>query len=166
MTIETDYYGTIEYEPEDLITFQDGLFGFPHLHRFLPLRLSEDNDSILMLVSIEEKRVVFVIINPLFLAPDYEPVLTSEELSYLGVTDVGELSCYVICVVKDNYLESTVNLKCPLLIHPATRRAMQVIMENSPYGYSHPLGSFAAVAGGNTAERGGDSDAGASQESK
>ncbi len=165
MTIETDYYGTIEYEPGDLITFQDGLFGFPQLHDFLPLRLSEDNDSILMLISIEEKRVVFVIINPLFLDPDYEPILTSEELSYLGVSDVGELSCYVICVVKDNYRESTVNLKCPLLIHPSTRQAIQVIMENSPYGYSHPLGSFASVANGSPV-KGGEEDAGIAQESK
>lgn len=165
MTIETDYYGTIEYEEGDLITFQDGLFGFPQLHRFLPLRLSEDNDSILMLVSIEEKRVVFVVINPLFLTPDYQPTLTPEELAYLGVADVGELSCYAICVVKDNYLESTVNLKCPLLIHPDTRRAIQVIMDKSPYGYSQPLGSFAAVTG-ESADKGGEADACTAQEGK
>lgn len=147
MTIETDYYGTIEYEKEDLVHFADGLFGFPNLHEFLPLRLSEDDDSILMLISIEEQRVAFVIINPLFLDPDYHPILSQEELAYMKVSEAGELSCYVICVVKDNYLDSTVNLKCPLLIHPETREGIQVIMESCPYGYSHPLHSFPSVAG-------------------
>ena len=165
MTIETDYYGAIEYEPEDLITFPDGLFGFPRLHKFLPLRLSEEDDSILMLISIEEKQIVFVIINPLFLDPSYQPVLPPDELDYLGVSDVGELSCYVICVVKDNYLESTVNLKCPLLIHPDTRQAIQVIMDRPPYGYSHPLGSFASVTDG-ISHKGGEADAGSASESK
>lgn len=147
MIIETDYYGTIEYDSKDLIHFADGLFGFPDLHDFLPLRLSEDDESILVLIAIDEKRIAFVVINPLFLCPHYELTLQPEELAYLNVSDVDELSCFVICVVKEDYRNSTVNLKCPLLIHPETREGIQVIMESSPYGYSHPISSFPVLAG-------------------
>ena len=31
MKIHTDYYGEIEYSKEDLVTFPEGLFGFPDL---------------------------------------------------------------------------------------------------------------------------------------
>ena len=47
MKTQTDYYGEIEYNLSDLIVVADGFFGFPELKQFLPLRLDEDNDSLL-----------------------------------------------------------------------------------------------------------------------
>ena len=159
MTIETDY-GTVEYSSEDLILFSDGLFGFPKLTRYLLLRLGEGegDDSILLMLSVEDPNVVFVLINPFFLCPDYSPVLTPEELACLDVTDSGDLSYYAVCVVKNDYRENTVNLKCPLVINPQTRRGIQVILENTSYEYGHRLGSFPTVDdSGNGDDRSGDS---------
>ena len=42
--------------------------------------------------------------------------------------------------VKNPVSDSTVNLKCPLVIHPETRQARQVIMER--YEMRHPLAEF------------------------
>ena len=44
MIIQTDY-GPVEYNEEDLITFPDGLFGFPKLTRYLLLRINEEEDD-------------------------------------------------------------------------------------------------------------------------
>lgn len=149
MTIQTDY-GTVEYAPEDLITFSDGLFGFPKLTRYLLLRMNEEegDDSILLMLSVEDPNVVFVLINPFFLCPDYSPVLAPQELSCLSVEDSGKLSYYAICVVRNDYLENTVNLKCPLAINPQTRRGIQLILDNTSYEYCHKLGSFPSVIEG------------------
>ena len=54
--------------------------------------------------------------------------------------DAGELGFYVLCAVKNPVSDSTVNLKCPLVIHPETRQARQVIMER--YEMRHPLAGF------------------------
>lgn len=145
MKIQTDYYGEVEYDKEDLVTLMEGFFGFPDLLYYLPLYLSEDDDSMIMFQSTERPDVAFLLINPIFLCPDYSPVLTPEELSYLKAVDSGELSFYVICVIKDNYLDNTVNMKCPLAINPQTRRGMQIILENSPYGFRHKLSSFPSI---------------------
>ena len=139
MTIQTDY-GTVEYSQEDLITFTDGLFGFPKLTNYL----------LLLMLSVEDPNVVFVLINPFFLCPDYSPVLMPEELACLGVSDNGDLSYYAICVVKNDYLENTVNLKCPLVINPQTRCGIQIILGNTAYEYSHKLGSFPSIMDSNT----------------
>lgn len=64
----------------------------------------------------------------------------------MSAQDSGELSYYVICVMKEDYLDNTVNLKCPLVINPDTRTGMQVILEGSPYGFQHRLGSFVNIA--------------------
>ena len=148
MTIQTDY-GAVEYSPEDLITFSDGIFGFPKLTDYLLLRMGEgDDDSILLMLSVEDPHVVFVLINPFFLCPDYSPSLAPQELDCLDVKDSGDLSYYVICVVRDEYLENTVNLKCPLAINPQTRCGIQLILENGSYEYCHRLGDFPSVIEG------------------
>ena len=146
MTIQTDY-GTVEYSPEDLILFSDGLFGFPKLTRYLLLRLGEGegDDSILLMLSVEDPNVVFVLINPFVLCSDYSPDLAPEELACLDATENGELSYYVICVLRNDYLENTVNLKCPLVINPKTRHGIQIILKNTSYDYCHKLGSFSSV---------------------
>ncbi|MCC8024771.1 MAG: flagellar assembly protein FliW [Clostridium sp.] len=154
MTIQTDYYGAVEYEEADLVVFEDGLFGFHNLTCYLPLCLNEDEDTMILLVSVEKPEVAFVLINPLILCPDYSPNLSPEELSCLGVSDSGELSYYAICVVKRDYLENTVNLKCPLAINPDTRKGLQVILEHSPYGFRHPFRSFSSIAAAVSTEEG------------
>lgn len=144
MTIQTEY-GIVEYEAKDLFIFADGIFGFPQLTKYLLLCLNEGDDSMLLMLSTEDSKVEFALINPFLLCPEYSPSLSPEELACLEAKDNSELSYYSICVVKENYLENTVNLKCPLVINPQTRRGIQVILENSPYGHRHKLRSFPAI---------------------
>lgn len=143
LTLDTKDYGTIEYEESDLIHFTDGLFGFNDLKDFIPLVLDENEDNtILMLQSIENTDIAFVIINPFSLDPDYNPVLSPEELSYLGVKSEDDLSYYVICVLRNNHLENTVNMKAPVVINPDKRIGMQVILNQSEYEFRTKLSSF------------------------
>lgn len=142
MKIQNDYYGEVEYAQEDLVSIPAGFLGFSSLTSYLPICLSEDEGSLLLMQSVEQSDIAFVMINPAFLCPDYSPVLAEEDLSLLDVSDSGELSYYVLCVIHDNYLENTVNMKCPLAINPCTRIGRQVILENSDYGYRHALSSF------------------------
>lgn len=157
MIIHTDYYGDVEYEKEDLVVFPDGLFGFPELRHYLPLYLDGGDESVILMQSTENPDISFVTMNPMTICPDYQPCLKPEELSMLSAEDSGELSYYVLCVMKDDYLENTINLKCPLVINPDTRMGMQVILDGSPYGFQHRLGSFANIA---NSENRGDTDAG------
>lgn len=145
MKIQTDYFGEIEYEESDLIIVPDGFFGFSKLTRFLPLMFEEDDDSLLLMQSVEKAEIAFIMVSPTALIPEYAPVLSKEDLDALDAENSGELGYYAICVIKNNYLEDTVNLKCPLAIHPETKMARQVILEGQPYGYRHKLNSFPTI---------------------
>ena len=142
MIINTHYYGSVEYTEEELVTFPEGLFGFSDLKQYLPLGLDDGDGSLLLLQSIENPDIAFFLINPPAILPDYCPALQPEELDFLQVSSSDELSYYSICVVRSNYLENTVNLKCPLAINPSTRRGMQIILSGNQYGYRHPLGDL------------------------
>ena len=142
MKLQSKYFGEIDYVEDDILTFPSGLFGFEEEHQFLLLPFEGSDGSMLCLQSIHTPALAFVVMDPFSLRPDYEPVLQPQELEELGVKDSQELGYYVLCVVKNPVSDSTVNLKCPVVIHPETRRARQVILETDLYDMRHPLAEF------------------------
>ena len=145
--VQTKYFGQIDYEAGDIITFPAGLFGFEEEHEFLLLPFEGSAGSLLCFQSIHTSALAFVAMDPFALLPSYTPVLQPHELKELGVDDSQELGFYVLCVVKKPVDQSTVNLKCPVAIHPDTRVARQVILETDNYGMRHPLAQFGKEEG-------------------
>lgn len=136
--LQTKYFGEIEYEAGDVLHFPEGLFGFEEEQGFLLLPF--EGGGMLCLQSVKTPALAFVALDPFTLKPDYAPALEPAELKAFGVKEVGDLGFYVLCAVKNPVSASTVNLKCPLVVHPETREARQVIMER--YEMRHPLAEF------------------------
>lgn len=147
MKLQTKYFGEIDYEAGDVITFPVGPFSFEDEHEFLLLPFEGGAGSLLCFQSIHTPALAFVAMDPFALLPSYNPVLQPQELKDLGVTDSQELGFYVLCVVKKPVSDSTVNLKCPVAIHPETRVARQVILETDAYEMRHPLAQFGKEEG-------------------
>jgi flagellar assembly factor FliW len=143
----TKYFGEIEYEPEDVVTFPNGLFGFEDETAFLLLPIEGGRHRLLCMQSVQTQGLAFVVMDPLALCPDYDPVLQPGELKQLGVSDSQELGYYVLCKVKDPVADSTVNLRCPVAVNPQTRQAQQVILESDRYHMRHPLTEFGSGEG-------------------
>lgn len=127
------------YEKEELIVFEEGLFGFEEYRQFLPLPITEGDDAVLSLLSVEDETLSFVLMNPFLLMKEYSPVLPKEIYKKLDVREESELSFYVICVVAEPVQESTVNLKCPIAVNTTNRKAIQVILESEEYQFRHAL---------------------------
>ncbi len=124
------------------IEFCEGIFGFENEKKFLPIMLEENSDAVLYLQSVENENLVFVIMNPFMIKEDYNPVLCEEDYKKLGTSDEKELSYYVICNIGNTARETTVNLKCPIVVNAVTRKARQVILETTEYGMRHALKEF------------------------
>lgn len=139
-SIQSKYFGEVEYEPKDLIRFSVGLFGFEEEREFLLMPFEGSGGSMLCLQSVQTPALAFVVLDPFTLDPGYAPVLEEADLKHFGVKEEGDLGFYVLCAVKNPVSDSTVNLKCPLVIHPETRQARQVIMER--YEMRRPLAEF------------------------
>lgn len=133
---------------EDMrIIFPEGLFGFEEYHTFIPFSIEEDNEAMFFLQSEEEAHLSFIIMDPFLLKADYCPHLSDADKKALGVSEEEELSYYVLCVTKEPAEESTVNLKCPIVINAATRQARQVVLDAEEYGLRHPLKEFSSKEG-------------------
>ncbi|BDF35656.1 hypothetical protein CE91St62_37190 [Lachnospiraceae bacterium] len=130
---------SLPFEKEELISFEEGLFGFEDYKRFLPLPITEDSDAVLNLLSVEDESLSFIIMNPFLLVSDYEPRLSQDIYKKLEAKDEADLSYYVICVVGDSPENSTVNFKCPIVVNTVSRKAVQVILESEEYRFRHSL---------------------------
>ncbi len=142
MQLNTKYFGVVDCHEEDVLHFPDGLFGFEEEKQFFLLPFEGGDGSLLCFQSVSTPALAFVAVNPFFLKGDYTPVLTAEELKRMGVEKSEDLCFYTLCVVRDPVGESTVNLRCPVVINDQTRRAMQVILENRDYRMHHRLSEF------------------------
>ena len=141
MKLSTKYFGEIEYT-EDVLSFPKGLFAFEEETEFLLLPFSGSNGTLLCLQSRATPQLAFVAMNPFSLDAGYTPVLQPEELEELQVKDSRELCYYALCVVKNPVSNSTVNLKCPVVVNEDTRRCMQVILDADEYNMRHLLAEF------------------------
>ena len=142
MKLQTKYFGEIEYDADDCFSFPNGLYGFEKESEFLLLPFEGSQSTLLCLQSTKTPALAFVLMDPFSLLPDYNPVLQTAELKNFGVQDSGELCYYVMCVVKKPISDSTVNLKCPIVIHPEKRISAQIILETNLYEMRHPLSQF------------------------
>ena len=148
MKLQTKYFGEIDYEREDVLSFPAGLFGFEDEKEFLLLPFEGSGETMLCFQSVQTSALAFVSMNPFALMPEYEPELQDHELAELGVGESTALAFYVLCVVKNPVADSTVNLKCPVAINPDTRTARQVILDTDRYEMRHPLAGFGKKEGG------------------
>jgi len=144
LQINTKYFGEIEYDIGDVLHFPNGLFGFETENQFLLLPFAGSDATLLCLQSIETPGLAFVVMNPFSLKPDYAPILQEDELQTMGVTRSQDLCYYVLCVVRNPVSNSTVNLKCPVVINDETSVAAQVILDMPDYDMRHPLSEFKA----------------------
>lgn len=144
MQLDTKYFGRITYDPQDVLEFPNGLFGFEGEKRFLLLPFSGSQGNMLCLQSVAAPSPAFILMNPFSLKPDYAPELSQEELNLMGVSRSCELCYYVMCVAREPVGESTVNLRCPVVVNPDLHRACQVILDTEDYHMRHRLDEFSS----------------------
>lgn len=147
MKLQTKYFGQIDYEPDECLTFPDGLFGFEEERRFLLLPFEGGAQALLCMQSMQTPALAFILMDPFALLPGYRPELRPEELKALGVPDLEQLCYYVLCAVKHPVSESTVNLKCPIAVNPQTLTARQIVLDTDRYHMRHSLAEFAPGEG-------------------
>lgn len=132
MKVDTRVFGEIDIEDEKSIFFEQGIIGFPNLQRFALIYNSEKEKkgAISWLQSLDEPTFALPVMDPLAMCPDYNPQVEDELLKPLGELTEDNLFVLVTVTVPQNIEEIAINLKAPIVINSATRKAGQVIVED------------------------------------
>ncbi|GKX28480.1 flagellar assembly factor FliW [Vallitalea longa] len=136
MLVETKYFGKIEIDKEQIITFEDGIFGFNQYHEYTILFA---NDILCWLQSVEDKDIVLPMIVTPLVFPDYSPDVDDELILRIGKLNQEDLVLYNIIVVPEDVEKMTTNLKAPIIINSKSNKGIQVILDSDEYNIKHNL---------------------------
>ena len=132
MKAATRLFGKIEIDESKIITFEDGIIGFPDMKKFTLIfdEEKEGRPSISWLQSMDEPEIAFPVMDPLFVCETYNPSVEDELLKNLGTIKEDNLYVLVTVTVPQNIKELAVNLKAPIVTNTDTRKASQIIVED------------------------------------
>ncbi|WP_062354129.1 flagellar assembly protein FliW [Bacillus kwashiorkori] len=138
MKINTKYFGEIEIQESDIITFETGIPGFLMETEFVILPLSDDKVFHAM-QSVKTAELAFVITNPFLFFQEYDFSLEDSVVEQLAIERVEEVQVYNILTVRDPLPDTTANLQAPIIINSKNNFAKQVILNNTEYQTRHHI---------------------------
>jgi len=136
MLIRTTRFGTVEIDEERVITFEDGLLGFPQRRRYALIQTNSD-PVFFWLQSLDQPDLAFVVCDPQAFVPEYRAPIRPEEVKALELQDLAEAQVLVIVNKVDGYL--TANLLGPLAIGAQSLKGKQLVLSDKHYSTRHRL---------------------------
>ena len=131
-------FGEQEVARDKVLTFPDGIPGFEH-YKSYAIFTDPESEPFQWLLCTENSRLGFVVVNPLFIWPDYDPRISREDLKSLDITGPEDMVMYAIVTLADDPREVTANLSGPLLINTINRKARQLALTNERYTTKHKI---------------------------
>ncbi|MCP4590817.1 MAG: flagellar assembly protein FliW [bacterium] len=136
MLIETSRFGQLEVDEQRLITFPNGILGFPNNQVYALVQTGEDS-GFYWLQAADRAELAFVVCDPRLFVGEYQVPIRKEEMDSLGVEDPTGAQVFVIVNKIDELL--TGNLQGPLVVNVATREGKQLVLSDKRYSTRHPL---------------------------
>ncbi|MCR5441848.1 MAG: flagellar assembly protein FliW [Lachnospiraceae bacterium] len=141
MFIKTKIFGDVEISDDKILTFEDGIIGFPELKHFTLIHDEEKGKDagIRYFQSIEEPAFAMPVMNPLMVCEDYNPQVSEEFLSSLGNISDENIVVLVTVTVPTDLTKMTVNLQGPIIINSDEKKGAQIIVEGGDYPVKFPI---------------------------
>ena len=129
MTIQTRDFGLMELDEKEVVEFRAPIFGFENLVRFVILSDDEAGPGILWLQSLDDPGVCFILLDPASIGLDYSPEVPGDVAAQLELGGDEPPVILLVAVVPEDFKDTTVNLKSPVVINPAKKCAAQTILD-------------------------------------
>jgi flagellar assembly factor FliW len=121
------------------VTLTEPLPGFPG-HRDYVLVAADTTGLLRWLQSVDPEGPRFLVVPPAPFVPEYAPRLPGAALTELGLSSAGEAELFCLVTVPDGDVRAaTANLRAPLVVHPVTGRARQVVLTEGGHPIRHQL---------------------------
>jgi flagellar assembly factor FliW len=121
------------------VTLTEPLPGFSG-HRDYVLVAADATGLLRWLQAVDPKGPRFLVVPPAPFVPEYAPRLPGSALSELGIASAEEAELFCLVTVPDGDVKAaTVNLRAPLVVHPSTGRARQVVLTEGGHPIRHAL---------------------------
>lgn len=138
MNINSKRFGTVEVSEDRIISFQDGLLGFPNLKRFFLVDDPEDPMSpFKWLIAVDDPEFGFLVTDPGIFFQDYVFDLSEQDRSQLKIKSEDDVTVITMLTVPNDPKQITANLRGPLVINWHTLEGRQAILKDRRYTTKH-----------------------------
>lgn len=133
MTVKTRDFGEQNISEDNIITFPHGIFAFEDEHKFVMLSPLGEDVYPAWLQSVENENLCFIVFDPEQIVADYTVTADAESIAAAELEEGDEPNYLVLAVVPEEYRDTTVNMKSPIMINTDKMLAVQTIAaENYP----------------------------------
>jgi len=137
MTLSNTRFGDIEYSADDIITFTDGIIGFPENSQYLLLN-HKPNTPFRWLQCVDQPSLAFLVAFPEVIVPNYAPEIDDSIAKELELTEeTPKMLLTTVTIPAGKPDEMTTNLLGPIIVNGVTMRAKQVILSDDAYTVKH-----------------------------
>jgi flagellar assembly factor FliW len=132
MNIESQRFGTLEINDDEILSFSEGVIGFPSEQRFA-LVPHHGSGYIAWLQSVSTPGLAFPVVSAHAFGDKYPdvPVVGAAEEAGIEGPDEALAVMVVLCALSGQ--PATVNLLAPIVVNATTRKGAQVILEGTRF---------------------------------
>ena len=136
MLLETSRFGSVEVDAERLITFDEGLLGFPEQCHYALIQTGTGS-GFYWLQSVCTRDLAFVVCDPRLFVADYQVPVRLEDLQSIDLTEPEKAQVFIIVNKVNDLL--TGNFQGPLVVNVDNRHGRQLVLSDKRYSTRHPL---------------------------
>ncbi len=136
MIIRTSRFGQLEVDRDRLITFQEGILGFPKQHQYALIQTGQGS-GFYWLQAVCTEDLAFVVCDPRLFVADYQVPVKLDDLHSIGLDDPEDSQVFIIVNKVGDLL--TGNFQGPLVVNVKNRQARQLVLSDKRYSTRHPL---------------------------
>ncbi|MCL2086156.1 MAG: flagellar assembly protein FliW [Oscillospiraceae bacterium] len=138
ITINTRDFGEIEVDEESVFDFPNGIFAFEDSKQFALLSPLGDDVYPKWLQSTTATTPCFIVFDPSVIDAGYRLNLSDNERKFLEIKEDTEVRVLSLASVPEDYRDTTVNMKSPVVINTVRKIAAQVILSGN-YEFRLPI---------------------------
>ncbi|HWR62677.1 MAG TPA: flagellar assembly protein FliW [Clostridia bacterium] len=138
MVIKSKFFGEIGVEDKDMVSFEEGIPGFPELHSFAIIN-DGSNEYISYLQSLEEEKVCFIMMPPILIDKAYDIEISGSTVKKLGIEKPEDVKLYAILTIPESFSNTTANLKAPIVVNCKNNKGTQEILDDERYSIRHRI---------------------------
>jgi flagellar assembly factor FliW len=155
MHVESSRFGTIDVPDDEVVTFPDGLPGFPTVRHMALLGAGQmpggaemsAHHTLFWLHDLDDPDLAFLTIVPWSAYPDYDIEIEPDDVDGADADDLSILA--IVTVRRDDVggVRLTSNLLAPVVIDTARRIGRQLILQDATWPVHAPLAELGTTAG-------------------
>ncbi|MEA4962845.1 flagellar assembly protein FliW [Lutispora sp.] len=137
MKVKTRFFGEVNIDEDQIISFVEGIPGFPEQKKYIIL--NDDDTDFTFLQSTEEEGLCFITLPPAMIVGDYSFDISDETVEKLELKSPEDVLTLAILNIPEDFKKMTANLRAPIVINTKNKIGVQELLNDDNYSMKHQV---------------------------